>query len=135
MELSLAGPPAPPAPPLWAAGAGLGVAGTAGAVLAAWEGAAGAAGVAAAERAGVSGAEGAGVVLGYKVIVSITHPMSKPICAQAQCDSLHTLFTMQTTKPFSSILYVSTVSSSLRILPIVELVSTEWKAEAGVFGG
>ena len=42
---------------LWAAGAGLGVAGTAGAALAAWEGAAGAAGVAAVGRAGVSGVE------------------------------------------------------------------------------
>lgn len=30
---------------------------------------------------------------------------------------MRTLFTTQTTKPFSSILYDSTVSSSLRILP------------------
>ena len=71
MELS------PPAPPPWAAGAGLGVAGTAGAALAAWGGAAGAAGVAAAERAGVSGAEVEGVAavaLGYRVVVSISRP-------------------------------------------------------------
>lgn len=39
--------------------------------------------------------------------------------AWKRAEAEHTLLTTQTTKPFSSILYVSTVSSSFRILPVV----------------
>lgn len=44
------------------------------------------------------------------------------LCGGAQhgsAEAAHTLFTTQTTKPFSSMLYVSTVSSSFKILPVV----------------
>lgn len=41
-----------------------------------------------------------------------------------------TLFTMQTTKPFSSMLYEATVSSSFKILPRV-LVRNGGACEAG----
>lgn len=36
-----------------------------------------------------------------------------------------TLFTMQTTKPFSSMLYEATVSSSFKILP--KVFGQEWR--------
>jgi hypothetical protein len=96
--------------------AGEGVAGTAlVAELADCAGAAGGAGVAAVAGAGVDGVFGvdedaAGAALGY-------HNMSELLSLIATLDINHTFETMQTMKPFSSILYDSTVLLSCRILP------------------
>lgn len=99
---------------------GVGVAGAAAGALDVWAGAAGAAGVDVCAGAGVAGtaadedASGAGAGLGSLGCIQSVSPNQR----FAPSLPTHTLFTTQTTKPFSSILYDSTVSSSLRILPV-----------------
>jgi hypothetical protein len=95
------------------AGAGDGVAGGfAAAETEAGAGAAGTAGVWAGARAGVEGAalldEAPGAGFAYKQLVRCWW----------QRTSLPTLETMHTMKPFSSMLYDSTVLSSCKILPV-----------------
>lgn len=107
---------------------GVGVAGTAGSELLVWAGAGGAAGVAAGAAAGVAGgaledaaAADAGAAFGYSGRQSqrdVNGNRRKQVLNGAVQSRTHlTLLTTHTTNPFSSILYDSTVSSSLRILP------------------